>query len=164
LTLRPLFSTATFADDHLTDALKSLASDHSVDPKVRRKLLLILLSWKNQFKDDPKMSLVAGLYHQARPPGGNKDKREREVDDLFKNSGMVEGKAKEKESKKKPEGERLVKAQDKSQKRKRPPFNFEKVRARATWSSARYISRSILRCTGKTSGLDQHRQRSASHK
>ncbi|KAH7930500.1 hypothetical protein BV22DRAFT_1054598 [Leucogyrophana mollusca] len=57
----------TFADGQLTDAIKQLASDPSTDPKVKKKLLAVLLSWNNQFKSDPSMSMVAGLYRQCRP-------------------------------------------------------------------------------------------------
>ncbi|THH23084.1 hypothetical protein EUX98_g8090 [Antrodiella citrinella] len=37
------------------------------DPKVKRKLMSVLAAWNSQFKDDPTMSLVAGLYKQCKP-------------------------------------------------------------------------------------------------
>lgn len=57
----------TFADSQLTDAIKNLASDPSTDPKVKKKLLSVLASWKNQFQGDPSMAFVANLYSQCRP-------------------------------------------------------------------------------------------------
>ncbi|KAF8898967.1 hypothetical protein BD779DRAFT_1795515 [Infundibulicybe gibba] len=56
----------TFADGQLTDALKHISSDSNADKRVKKKLLLILGSWRDQFKSDPSMSLVAGLYKQCR--------------------------------------------------------------------------------------------------
>jgi LAS seventeen-binding protein 5 len=34
---------------------------------VKKKLLIVLASWKHQFQGDPKMRLVASLYDQCRP-------------------------------------------------------------------------------------------------
>lgn len=59
--------TATFADGQLTDAIKQLAADPTTDQKVKKKLVAILASWNSQFRDDPSMSVVAGLYKQCRP-------------------------------------------------------------------------------------------------
>ncbi|KAH9950900.1 seryl-tRNA synthetase [Amylocystis lapponica] len=56
----------SFADDHLTDAIKVLATDSSTDPKVKKKLVSVLTAWHSQFKDDPGMSLVANLYKQCK--------------------------------------------------------------------------------------------------
>lgn len=39
------------------------------DEHVKRKLMAVLASWHRQFKDDPKMSTVSGLYAQC---GGGK--------------------------------------------------------------------------------------------
>ncbi|CCL98118.1 uncharacterized protein FIBRA_00112 [Fibroporia radiculosa] len=52
----------TFADHQLTDALKMLATESTSDPKVKKKVVIVLNSWHLQFKDDPSMSLVANLY------------------------------------------------------------------------------------------------------
>ena len=57
----------TFADGQLTDALRHLATDPMTDKKVKKKLLLVLASWHEQFKGDPSMNMVANLYKQYRP-------------------------------------------------------------------------------------------------
>src|SRR5260221_12439825 len=49
-----------FQDGNLTDALKNLASDTDADKRVKKKLLLVLLAWDEQYKDDPNMNFVAG--------------------------------------------------------------------------------------------------------
>lgn len=40
-----------------------MASDPLTDDRVKKKLMSVLGSWYRQFKDDPKMHLIAGLYH-----------------------------------------------------------------------------------------------------
>ncbi len=52
----------TFADAHLTDAIKQLAADSGTDPKVKRQLVSVLIAWRRQFEGDPSMSHVANLY------------------------------------------------------------------------------------------------------
>lgn len=46
-----------------------MAGDPHTDPQVKKKLMQVLGSWYIQFKDDPKMQLVAGLYKSC---GGGK--------------------------------------------------------------------------------------------
>jgi hypothetical protein len=53
-------------DDQLIDALKHLSSDPSADTKVKKKLVSILAAWSTQFKNDPSLSSIAGLYRQSR--------------------------------------------------------------------------------------------------
>ncbi|KAG6821395.1 hypothetical protein H0H93_014192 [Arthromyces matolae] len=60
---------SSFADGQLTDAIKNLSADHSADKKVRKKLLAVLASWHEQFKSDPSMSAIAGLYKQCSREG-----------------------------------------------------------------------------------------------
>ncbi|KAG6879864.1 hypothetical protein C0992_010533 [Termitomyces sp. T32_za158] len=57
--------TSSFADGKLTDAIKNLSADYTTDKKVRRKLLAVLASWQEQFKSDPSMSVLSGLYRQC---------------------------------------------------------------------------------------------------
>ncbi|BGP23840.1 hypothetical protein JCM10295v2_002741 [Rhodotorula toruloides] len=59
----------TFANDRLVERIKVMAGDPHTDPKVKKKLMQVLGSWYIQFKDDPKMQLVAGLYKSC---GGGK--------------------------------------------------------------------------------------------
>lgn len=53
---------ATFANDRLVDRIKVSAGDPHTDERVKKKIASVLASWHRQFKDDPKMQLVAGLY------------------------------------------------------------------------------------------------------
>ncbi|KAF8579215.1 hypothetical protein K439DRAFT_1525645 [Ramaria rubella] len=55
---------ASSANDLLTDVIKQLSSDPSTDPQVKKKLLVVLASWKCQFQHDSKMKLVTSLYDQ----------------------------------------------------------------------------------------------------
>ncbi|KAG6877876.1 hypothetical protein C0993_002877 [Termitomyces sp. T159_Od127] len=57
--------TSSFADGHLTDAIRNLSADYNADKKVRKKLMAVLASWQEQFKSDPSMSVLAGLYKQC---------------------------------------------------------------------------------------------------
>ena len=51
-----------FADDRLVDRLRYLSQSEFTSPGVRRKLMLILLSWHRHFMKNPEMSRVANLY------------------------------------------------------------------------------------------------------
>lgn len=123
----------TFADGHLTDALKQIANDSQTDRRVKKKLILVLTSWRDQFKSDPSMSLVAGLLKQCRGTGQrlsqaelttlaglhgvSEDKKKNEKEELKKKAKQ------EKEAKER--ARRELEAQ-RSVKTKRVPFNFEK--------------------------------------
>ncbi|KAK4704651.1 LAS seventeen-binding protein 5, partial [Phenoliferia sp. Uapishka_3] len=50
--------------------IKLMAGDPTLDASVKAKIMSVLGSWYRQFKDDPKMQLVAGLY--ASCGGGKK--------------------------------------------------------------------------------------------
>ncbi|KAF8338027.1 uncharacterized protein EI90DRAFT_3144360 [Cantharellus anzutake] len=136
----------SFANDRLTERIKSMASDPMTDEQVKKKLMSVLASWYRQFKDDPKMSLVAGLYHSC---GGGSGKKPRLVFDQAARSPYSPGshsnfelqqkKAKEaaklqeerrlKGLREKEEAKRKAKEEKKkqatSQNTKRKPFNFE---------------------------------------
>lgn len=134
---------ATFADSQLTDALKNLASDPSTDKKVYKKLLLVLGSWRDQFKGDPSMTLVAGLYKQCRgegrrlsqqevahmvgisPTAEDKKKTEREQKEEAKRKAKQE--KQENEKRRREEEERRRKERTEGNKPKRALFPFEKV-------------------------------------
>jgi hypothetical protein len=53
---------STFADAQLVERIKLMSQDPLVDASVRKKLMRVLLSWQSQFKNEPSMRLVAGLY------------------------------------------------------------------------------------------------------
>lgn len=118
----------SFADGQLTDALKHLATDHTTDPKVRKKVLAVLASWSGQFKDDRGAAGIAGLYRQVKPAGSEANRetqaeRERESEKRRKEKEDAKRKAKEK---------RLEEAQGKKKKKaasrtatSRKQFNFE---------------------------------------
>ncbi|GAA5971779.1 hypothetical protein JCM11641_001510 [Rhodosporidiobolus odoratus] len=66
----PRFQT-TFANERLVDRIKLMAGDPHTDSRIKKKLMSVLGSWFLQFKDDPRMQLVAGLYKSC---GGGKQK------------------------------------------------------------------------------------------
>ncbi|KAI0347677.1 hypothetical protein BDW22DRAFT_1364863 [Trametopsis cervina] len=57
----------SFADSHMIEAIKMLATEPTTDPKVKKKLISVLGAWHSQFKDDPSMSGVASLYNLVKP-------------------------------------------------------------------------------------------------
>lgn len=65
----------TFANEQLVDRIKIMSQDQLVDASVRKLLMRVLLSWHQQFKDDPSMKMVAGLYHACG--GGKKSEAQR---------------------------------------------------------------------------------------
>ncbi|KAJ7751264.1 hypothetical protein DFH07DRAFT_826709 [Mycena maculata] len=123
----------TFADGQLIDTLKNLANDSSTDKKVRKKLLLVLASWYDQFKLDPSMTIVAGLYKQTKY-----DRQERA--ERLGSLGLPDVEALEREAKRKAkmereqakdrerlaEAEKRRQAKERKNKPKRAPFDFEK--------------------------------------
>ncbi|KAL1748994.1 hypothetical protein HDZ31DRAFT_79333 [Schizophyllum fasciatum] len=122
----------TFADGQLTDALRHLASDPMTDKKVKKKLLLILASWNEQFKGDPSMNTVANLYRQHRPT----ERRSMDVDPVYKvelqrqrekeqaRAAAKREKEEAKEKRRKEEEEERARRKNKNRPR-RAPFNFE---------------------------------------
>lgn len=135
--------TATFADSQLTDALKHLASDPGTDKRVYKKLLMVLGSWRDQFKTDPSMTLVAGLYKQCRGEGRrlsqqevahligippaveDKKKTEREQKEEVKRKAKQE--KQENERRRREEEERLQRERTEGNQTRRSRFQFEKV-------------------------------------
>lgn len=128
---------AACMDDHLIDALRQLAVDPIADTKVKKKLLSMLASWSVQFKNDPSLSTIAGLYRQARPIDRRSHTRSESADAPFhraaglsptpdKDSAKRRAKQEKEEAK-----ERARKAEEEArQHRNRPrraPFNFEAV-------------------------------------
>lgn len=47
-----------------------MGHDSMTDERVKKKLLSVLASWHRQFKEDPRMSVIAGLYQAVG--GGQK--------------------------------------------------------------------------------------------
>jgi hypothetical protein len=125
---------ATFADGQLTDTLKNLANDSSTDKKVKKKLLLVLASWQDQFKSNPSMTIVAGLYAQAKH-----DRHERtnefdimglpDVEALERDARRQakQEREREKEKQRLEEAERKRKEKERKNRPRRMPFDFEKV-------------------------------------
>ncbi|KAG6817735.1 hypothetical protein H0H87_004526 [Tephrocybe sp. NHM501043] len=127
---------ASFADGQLTDAIKNLSVDRTAEKKVRKKLLAVLAAWHEQFKNDPSMSVIAGLYKQC-----NRDGRRQSYQDVAHLIGMpMEDKKKEEKkeakraAKKEKEQAKERKAEEERQRRarqnttntQRTPFVFEK--------------------------------------
>jgi len=148
----------TFADGQLTDALKHLATDSGTNPKVKKKLIAVFASWHSQFKTDPSMSLVAGLYKQHRPADRRRSRQQSadaDVEQMLSNMGIgerpgedisraveYERKRKEKEekelAKKKAKEAKGMKeeAKRKRTRSRRQPFDFEKERPQVLTSIA----------------------------
>lgn len=128
-------SIATFANEMLVDRIKVMAADPITDSTVKKKLFSVLISWHHQFKDDPKMQLVAGLSNQLkenRPGYAEAYKREQDRLQSERAARQEAQRAqlmKEEEERIKAKAERdRLKAQQKN-KVKRPPFDFNKVRS-----------------------------------
>ncbi|OJA16226.1 hypothetical protein AZE42_00013 [Rhizopogon vesiculosus] len=150
----------TFADGQLTDAIKQLAADPATDQKVKKKLLAVLASWHSQFKDDPSMSVVVGLYRQCRPADRRTHGYSNSADLSHGPSSDYERKMKEKDEKelakqrakreKEEAKERARKAEVDARKQKsrsrRAPFNFEAERPQilTTIASASQASSNLV--------------------
>lgn len=137
----PRFQT-TFANERLVDRIKVSAGDPHTDERVKKKIASVLASWHRQFKDDPKMQLVAGMYRtcgfgaaraaQAQRSAAT-EAYEREQARYEKEQAeraerkMAEQRARQAE-KDRLAKEKADKAKRKSQtgtRTRRPPFNFE---------------------------------------
>jgi LAS seventeen-binding protein 5 len=119
----------------LTDALKSLATESTTNPKVKKKLMAVLLSWQNQFKSDPSMTLVAGLYKQCRHQVSHP--KDKEIADLWvpQPSGEEERLKKEEKERKRMEKEKREEEKRRQKSKNKPKtrrerFDFDKVRSR----------------------------------
>lgn len=57
------FALVSFShNEALLSRIKMMASDPLTDEAVKKKLMSVLASWHRQFKDDPKMSVISGLW------------------------------------------------------------------------------------------------------
>ncbi|KAK0198930.1 hypothetical protein F5146DRAFT_113247 [Armillaria mellea] len=123
----------SFADGQLTDALKHLANDSYADKRVKKKLVLVLKSWHEQFQSDPSMSMFSNLYSQTvrdRPHITDTyldpEVQQRKVEEAKR---KAQEKAEAKERQKLEEEKRKEEKRKKNQpKPKRTPFDFEKER------------------------------------
>jgi LAS seventeen-binding protein 5 len=119
-------TTGTFADGYLTDAFKNIALDPNADKRVKKKLILVLASWRDQFSSDPSMTLVAGLFKQCRGDG-KRMTQQALADTVGLTLTPEETRRVEKEEMRKKEKlEKATKGQER-QKKKRTLFDFEKV-------------------------------------
>ncbi|KAK4055658.1 hypothetical protein OIV83_000204 [Microbotryomycetes sp. JL201] len=127
----------TFANERLVERIKIMAGDPHTDERVKKKLMSVLGSWYRQFHDDPRMSLVAGLYQAC---GGGKKSRSAATEAYERQQAKYEQEAREraerKQQLKEQERQRLAKEKEDKEKEKakrkaqtgrtrRPPFNFE---------------------------------------
>lgn len=53
-----------WANPQLMERLKEMAQDSLLDPGVKKRLILVFHAWSIQYKDEPRMQNVAGLYRQ----------------------------------------------------------------------------------------------------
>ncbi|KAF8641028.1 hypothetical protein AX17_000673 [Amanita inopinata Kibby_2008] len=123
----PKFHTA-FSDGQLIDVFKQLNSDPSTDKRVKKKLLAVLMAWRDQYQPDPAMSLFAGLYQQCAGA------RYAPQDDLEQITGLsstkIHKKRDKEETKKREKHEREERRKNEEEQRRRRaarvPFNLEK--------------------------------------
>ena len=123
-----------FVDGYLTDVLRNMSSDPTVEQKVKKKLNRVLAAWHAQYKDDPSMKTVANLHKQHRSDANSAWRPDAQT---HKDDELEAAKRKSKEEaqrKAKEEAERLRKEEKKKKrenagkaKTKRKPFNFEEV-------------------------------------
>lgn len=122
-----------FLDGYLTEVLRTMSNDPTIDQKVRKKLVRILAAWHSQYKDDPSMKIAANLYKQYKndADGAWRLDPQTPTDDAVE---AAKNKSKEVTRKAKEEAERLKKEEKKKSKEsagkpktKRKPFNFEEV-------------------------------------
>lgn len=126
----------TFADGHMTDALRSIATDAHADRRMKKKLTLVLAFWRDQYKDDPSMSVVASLYRQCF--GSGRAIGSKEMADFIGVDFEEEKENKRKQQKREAKEKAKILAREKREleakqltgdkRPKRPPFNFETVR------------------------------------
>jgi len=134
---------ASFANDQLTERIKLMSQDPMTDDHVKRKLMAVLASWHRQFKDDPKMSTVSGLYAQcgggkkASVPNPRSSSPRPHAETLYEQHqrrAEEEGRAKEERKTKERaarEEEKRKQREEKEKERKarnqpaRKPFNYE---------------------------------------
>lgn len=121
-------SEAAFSDDQIVDAFRQLSSDPHADKKVKKKLLLILTSWRDQYQTDPSMSLFAGLYRQCKGDYRMQSPPPELAHMVIQDTGKEE----KKKAKQKREREELKKKDEEAKRTKtakagRVPFNLEKV-------------------------------------
>lgn len=130
-----------FSDGTLTDALRLIGADITVNKRVKKKLVLVLSSWKEQYASEPSMSLVAGLYKQCRVA----EKHEKHLYDMVGLDHAAEKKIVEKEERKKARAAEKEAAKERARreeeerrrnknKPKRVPFNFERVSGNIAFS------------------------------
>ncbi|KAF5384868.1 hypothetical protein D9615_001333 [Tricholomella constricta] len=128
--------TTSFADGQLTDALKNMSADSNVDRRVRKKLMLVLASWRDQFKSEPSMALIAGLHKQCSREGRRQSHQEvahligLPVEDKKKEekeeAKRMAKKEKEQAKARKEEEERQQRLRQGGSQSQRTPFVFEK--------------------------------------
>lgn len=53
-----------WADNQIMERLRDMATDNLLDPKVRKRLILVFHAWSIQYADEPRMAPVAGLWKQ----------------------------------------------------------------------------------------------------
>lgn len=127
----------------MTDAIKLIANEPNTDKRVKKKLILVLASWRDRYKDDPSMSVVAGLYSQCRIDP--KRITHQEIVNLMGLSQSSEEKRRieKQEAKlkaKQEKEERARKEEDNRHKKKTAAFDFEKVVQVTKWLLKRLIS------------------------
>jgi flagellar biosynthesis GTPase FlhF len=133
LTSITTFIARLFVDGYLTDVLRNMSNDPTIEQKVKKKLMRVLAAWHVQYKDDPSMKTVANLYKHSKSDA-NAVRRPEPQSPKEDEVEAAKRKSKEEAQRKAgEEAERLKKEKKKKRegagksKTKRKPFNFEEV-------------------------------------
>lgn len=104
------------------------------DKKVKKKLVLVLASWQEQYKTQPSLANLAGLYKQVRHDREDRSQtlHTMALPDVEAMEREARRKAKQereqaKEKQRLEEAERRRKEKERKNRPKRAPFDFEKV-------------------------------------
>ncbi|GAA5927868.1 Lsb5p [Sporobolomyces koalae] len=152
---------STFANERLVDRIKVSAGDPHTDERVKKKIASVLASWHRQFKDDPRMQLVAGLYKSCGLGAARAAQQQRSAaTEAYEReqaryeqeaAARAERKAAEQRARQ-AEKDRIAKEKADKAKRKaqgtrtrRPPFNFEQEKPK--------ILAAVGQCTASAQAL-----------
>ncbi|KAF8632956.1 hypothetical protein AX15_001558 [Amanita polypyramis BW_CC] len=128
---------AAFSDDQIVDAFKQLNFDSQTDKRVKKKLIMVLASWRDQYRADPSMSLFAGLYRQCK---GDSRVQSPPAELIQPDTAKEEKKKAKEDAKRREKMEREERRKKEEEERRkssaRVPFNLEKERPKVLSSIA----------------------------
>lgn len=120
-------------DTYFMDALRVITRHSTVDKRVNRKLMAVLSSWRDQYKDDPNMAFVASLYQQFKTESKNElalfmGVESMEDEAKIKREEKLAAKEKSRKEEEERKAQQLKQIDALQQQGRRPRFDFERVR------------------------------------